>query len=202
MGSAAAHARAVPGSFPGRSAGRGPTEVLDYLAEQLGIFDASCVKTYAQREGTHREHAGKIQKVFRLREFAEDEAELVSVLAAHTWNSGDGPTALFQRAVRWLREHDVLLPGITTLTRLLAAAPTSEEVEELERLAGGACGRADVEAGALADRPVQGLGAGDGQGVGPGGGDPHLGSGPGGAGSICAGWWIWPVTGWGRARHT
>jgi hypothetical protein len=77
-----------------------PTEVLDCLAEQLGISDASCVKTYAQRESTHREHAGQIQKVHWLREFADGEAELVSVLAAHAWNSGDGPTALFQWAVR------------------------------------------------------------------------------------------------------
>jgi TnpA family transposase len=126
-----------------------PTEVLGCLAGQLGISDASCVKTYAQRESTHREHAGQIQKVYRLREFAEGEAELESVLAAHAWNSGDGPTALFQWAVRWLRERDVLLPGITTLTRLvarerdaatqrlyesLAAAPTPEQAEQLELL--------------------------------------------------------------------
>ncbi|MET9251071.1 DUF4158 domain-containing protein [Nonomuraea sp. NPDC003709] len=38
-----------------------PTEVIDYLAEQLGIADASCLKLYAQREPTHREHARQIQ---------------------------------------------------------------------------------------------------------------------------------------------
>ncbi|MFI6791638.1 DUF4158 domain-containing protein [Nonomuraea sp. NPDC050383] len=38
-----------------------PTEVIGYLAEQLGIADASCLKLYAQREPTHREHAGQIQ---------------------------------------------------------------------------------------------------------------------------------------------
>ncbi|WP_431926302.1 DUF4158 domain-containing protein [Nonomuraea jabiensis] len=37
-----------------------PTEVIDYLAEQLGIADASCLKLYAQREPTHWEHAGQI----------------------------------------------------------------------------------------------------------------------------------------------
>lgn len=41
-------------------------------------------------------------------------------MRAHAWNTGDGPTALFQYAVRWLRQNDVLLPGITTLTRLVA----------------------------------------------------------------------------------
>ncbi len=39
-----------------------PTEVINYLAGQLRIADPSCVKKYAQREPTHREHAGKIQK--------------------------------------------------------------------------------------------------------------------------------------------
>jgi hypothetical protein len=39
-----------------------PVEVIDYLAEQLAIEDASCIKKYAQREPTHREHAGEIQR--------------------------------------------------------------------------------------------------------------------------------------------
>jgi hypothetical protein len=43
-------------------------------------------------------------------------------LHAHAWNTGDGPTAIFHYAVRWLRENDVLLPGLTTLTRLVASA--------------------------------------------------------------------------------
>jgi TnpA family transposase len=126
-----------------------PTEVIDYLAEQLGIADASCLKQYAQREPTHREHAGQIQTKLGLKDSSQAEAELETTLAAHAWNSGDGPTAIFQYAVRWLRENDVLLPGITTLTRMvarireeqterlyatLAAMPTAEQVEALENL--------------------------------------------------------------------
>jgi TnpA family transposase len=37
-----------------------PSEVVDYLAEQLGIADPSCVKQYSQRDTTHREHAEEI----------------------------------------------------------------------------------------------------------------------------------------------
>ncbi|MFF5211064.1 DUF4158 domain-containing protein [Streptosporangium sp. NPDC000396] len=126
-----------------------PTEVIDSLAEQLGIQDASCLKKYAQREGTHREHAGQIQKIFGLKDFADCEGEFVASLAAHAWNSGDGPTALFQWSVHWLRENDALLPGVTTLTRLvarerdaatqrlydtLAAGPTDEQVVGMENL--------------------------------------------------------------------
>ncbi|MER6946576.1 DUF4158 domain-containing protein [Nonomuraea sp. NPDC000554] len=66
-----------------------PTEVIDCLAEQLGIQDASCLKKYAQREETHREHAGQIQKIFGLKDFADFEGEFVASLAAHAWNSGE-----------------------------------------------------------------------------------------------------------------
>ncbi|SEG96064.1 protein of unknown function [Nonomuraea solani] len=47
-------------------------------------------------------------------------SRLAGKVRAHVWNAGDGPTALFQYAVRRLRHHDVLLPGISTLTRLVA----------------------------------------------------------------------------------
>ena len=38
-------------------------------------------------------------------------------VAAWSWTSGDGPKAIFTDAVRWLRERDVLLLGVTTLAR-------------------------------------------------------------------------------------
>ncbi|MGH3722370.1 MAG: Tn3 family transposase [Pseudonocardiaceae bacterium] len=99
-----------------------PTEVVDVVAAQLGIADASCVKRYTEREKTRLDHAWEIQQVSGLRDFASCEAELTAKLYAHAWNTGDGPTVMFHDAVRWLREHDVLLPGITTLTRLVARA--------------------------------------------------------------------------------
>ncbi|MEV0347295.1 DUF4158 domain-containing protein [Nonomuraea sp. NPDC050680] len=55
-----------------------------------------------------------------MKDFASAEAELAGKVRAHAWNTGDGPTACFQYAVRWLRQNDVLLPGISTLTRLVA----------------------------------------------------------------------------------
>ncbi|WP_460959975.1 DUF4158 domain-containing protein [Parasphingorhabdus pacifica] len=34
-------------------------------------------------------------------------------LDARAWTTGDGPKALFDAAVGWLREREVLLPGAT-----------------------------------------------------------------------------------------
>ena len=51
-------------------------------------------------------------------------------MAARSWTSGDGPKAIFTDAVRWLRERDVLLPGVTTLARLV----TNVREETTQRL--------------------------------------------------------------------
>jgi hypothetical protein len=96
------------------------TEAVDFLAAQLGIADPSCFKRYAQREQTHREHAGKIQKALQLTDFAEAEAELAMYVGRRAWVTGDGPKVIFTDALRWLRERDVLLPGLSRLARLVA----------------------------------------------------------------------------------
>jgi hypothetical protein len=97
-----------------------PVAVLDFVAGQLGIEDTSCVKRYTERDKTRFDHAWEIQRVYKLKDFAEVEGELRAWVAARSWTSGDGPKAIFTDAVGWLRERNVLLPGVTTLARLVA----------------------------------------------------------------------------------
>jgi hypothetical protein len=58
-------------------------------------------------------------------------------VAARSWTSGDGPKAIFLDGMAWLRERKVLLPGATTLARLVAKVrddTTRRLWGELERL--------------------------------------------------------------------
>lgn len=97
-----------------------PTSVLDNLAQQLGIADHSCVKRYTERRPTPFAHAEQIREALGLRDFSSGRDELVSWVDAQAWTTGDGPKALFADATCWLRKHGVLLPGVTTLARLVA----------------------------------------------------------------------------------
>jgi hypothetical protein len=126
-----------------------PAAVVDYLAAQLGIADSSCVKDYRVREMTWLEHARQIRDDYGFGEFAEVEDELARWVDDRAWTTGDGPNPLFDGAMLWLRERKVVLPGVSTLARLvarvrdeamqrlsdtLAAALTSAQAGALEAL--------------------------------------------------------------------
>ena len=97
-----------------------PGVVLDYLASQLEIADASCVARYVERRTTRFEHTEEIKQARGLRDFAEVARELEDWVDARSWTTGDGPKAIFNDAIGWLFERGVLLPGVTTLARLVA----------------------------------------------------------------------------------
>jgi hypothetical protein len=97
-----------------------PSEVVAYLAGQLGIGDPSCVSLYLERRTTRFEHVELIKDAYGLKEFAEFEKYLEAWVDARAWTTGDGPKAIFNDAIGWLSERRVLLPGVTTLARLVA----------------------------------------------------------------------------------
>ena len=97
-----------------------PGEVLDFVAGQLGMADPSQVKRYTEREKTRFDHQWEIRRARGYREFADAEAEFSGWVAARSRTTGDGPKAIFADGVAWLRERKVLLPGVTTLARLVA----------------------------------------------------------------------------------
>ncbi len=96
-----------------------PWPVVEYLAEQLGIADPSCVKRYAERKMTPYEHAWEIGKAYGYHQFADREwgRKFRTFLHGRAWTHTEGPVALFDHAVAWLRRHRVLLPGVSVLAR-------------------------------------------------------------------------------------
>lgn len=96
--------------------------VVGRLAGQLGIADASVLKLYAQRAQTGYEHAAEISGVYGYVDFADStgQEDLKLFLSARAWTSSEGPVRLFERATVWLRERKVLLPGVSTLARLVS----------------------------------------------------------------------------------
>lgn len=113
-----------------------PSELVAYPAEQLGIDDPACVKGYIERRETRFEHAREIQQEYGLSSFADIEAELRAWVADQAWMTGDGPKVLFDGAVAWSRARQALLPGITTLERLVSDGRKSADQRLWRQLAG------------------------------------------------------------------
>jgi hypothetical protein len=112
-----------------------PGEVLDFVAGQLGLADPSQVKRYTEREKTRFEHQWEIRRARGYREFADTEVEFAGWVAARSRATGDGPKAIFADGVAWLRERKVLLPGVTTLARLVASVRDETTRQMWEKLA-------------------------------------------------------------------
>ena len=100
-----------------------PVGVIVYVASQLGIADPQCVVRYAERVQTQQDHAQEIRQYAGYKEFADRRGgfALLRFLYARAWVGTERPSVLFDLATTWLLDKKVLLPGVTTLTRLIAS---------------------------------------------------------------------------------
>jgi hypothetical protein len=101
-----------------------PWPVVEYLAQQLGIDDPSCVKQYVERAKTSYEHSWEIRRWFGYHEFEDRQwaRKFRTFLYGRAWTHPEGPVALFNHAVAWLRRNRVLLPGASVLARQVSKA--------------------------------------------------------------------------------
>lgn len=97
-----------------------PRGVVEYLADQLLVEDVGCLPQYGARRAARSRHVELITANQSLRDFEEFEASLREWVHARAWTTGDGPKAILIDGVRWVRQRNVLLPGVTTLARLVA----------------------------------------------------------------------------------
>ncbi|MEU9428685.1 Tn3 family transposase [Streptomyces sp. NPDC048342] len=100
-----------------------PWSVVEHLAEQLEIEDVSCVKEYTERLKTAYEHAWEIRDAYGYHPYEDHDQgrRFRAFLHGRAWTAhAEGPKALFDHAVGWLRRHRVLLPGVSVLARQVA----------------------------------------------------------------------------------
>ncbi|MBX2838713.1 MAG: Tn3 family transposase [Gammaproteobacteria bacterium] len=99
-----------------------PTNVKRYVGRQLSVQDLSVLTDYALRDTTKREHNALIRKHYGYKEFGDRPwvFRLSRVLYARAWISNERPGVMFGVAVAWLVRHKVLLPGESTLSRLIS----------------------------------------------------------------------------------
>ena len=99
-----------------------PPGVISYVSSQLNITQAACLPRYIERKQTHHAHRTEIQETYQYWEFNELPwgFRLSRWLYTRTWLSNERPSHLFELATEWLILQKVLLPGISTLTRLIA----------------------------------------------------------------------------------
>ena len=100
-----------------------PLVVVRHLAQQLDIADIAVLPRYLEREPTRYEHAREIQQVYGYRTFADqpEHFQLVRWLYTRAWLADERPSVLFDLTTARLIERKILLPGVTVLTRQIAA---------------------------------------------------------------------------------
>lgn len=115
---------------------------MEYVASQLEIADPSAIKRYTERKPTAYEHSWEIRDAYGYHDFHGEQvlARFGEFLAARAWTHAEGALALFRQATAWLRRERVLLPGASTLTRLVMTAREDANQRMYQALAEAAAG--------------------------------------------------------------
>ncbi|MEV4166429.1 DUF4158 domain-containing protein [Nonomuraea dietziae] len=90
------------------------------------------------------DHAWEIRKAYGYRVYGDREAgrKFRTFLHGRAWIHAEGPVALFDHAVGWLRRHRVLLPGVQVLARQVSEVRAAAE-RRLHATVASAVRRAD-----------------------------------------------------------
>lgn len=98
-----------------------PNQVVHYIAKQLAIELPVVLASYMDRKATRLDHCGEIKTVFDYKDLGGIWGyRLTHWLYDQAWYGNERPSILFERCTLWLISRKVLLPGISTLTVLIA----------------------------------------------------------------------------------
>jgi uncharacterized protein DUF4158 len=114
-----------------------PPGVIAYVGRQLEIPDASSLSEYMEREATRLEHTAEIRSIYAYQDFNDPpwRFRVNRWLYTRAWLSNERPSHLCELATDWLIQRKVRLPGISTLTRLIAQIRDRAALRAWQRLA-------------------------------------------------------------------
>lgn len=123
-----------------------PDSVLSYIAKQVGV-EPDVFALYAQREPTRREHMEEIRQAYGYRNFTLREYRSISqIMLKYALENGNADY-LLRTTIEELRKQKIILPGMTTIERvvwearqraeekiskLLISSLTPEQIEKLD----------------------------------------------------------------------
>ena len=148
-----------------------PEQVVVWTAREIGVAPSTGLANYGEGEWRW-EHQAEIRRTYGYQPFSSPgvEPELVEWLRARAWVTAESSPTLFARASEFLMGRRILLPGWSTLWRLVGAARESadergwnmlaatlsgEQRERLERLLRVSAGRRVTDLERLRMAPVE-----------------------------------------------
>jgi hypothetical protein len=114
-----------------------PEQVVAWTAREIGVAPSTGLAGYGESEW-RRAHQAEIRRIYGYQPFSTQgvEAELVQWLRARAWVTAESSRTLFARASELLIGRRILLPGWSTLWRLVGAARESTDERGWTMLAG------------------------------------------------------------------
>ena len=96
-----------------------PDTVLSYISMQINVDHIKEFEAYAQREKTRREHLQELRDLYGYISFSEDiGSQLENRLLPHAMEN-DNSLRLVKLAIENLRGQKIILPGITTIEKIV-----------------------------------------------------------------------------------
>jgi len=113
-----------------------PPTVTSYVAAQLGLREMSNLVAYFQSR-LHWHHQQRLIAQYHYHPFDQQSVHwrLVRWLYGRAWMAAERPSVLFDQATAYLIDHKILLPGVTTLARLVAQVRDRAQTRLWHRLA-------------------------------------------------------------------
>ena len=110
-----------------------PTEVIEYLAYQLGV-GSDDINLYGKRYHTRTDHLQKIQHYLEFRKAGSAELDTLADWLTERALEHDKPTLLFQLTCEKLYRDKIIHPRVTIIERMVSTARRRSQKETFNRL--------------------------------------------------------------------